>query len=108
MLIDFKISKKDIENMKKDMSLEEKIYLLKNSIEYASCNKDNFKIKTEKIINDFFLEIPSTQRYSYYLQRYHDFISAFKFIISSNEFEKDKNHEFRDNTGIAGDAVICR
>ncbi len=65
-------------------------YLLKDKIEYASGNKDNFKGDTEKIIYDFFLEIPSSQRYSYYSQKHHDFISAFKFIISSDEFEKDK------------------
>ena len=67
-----------------------KIYLLKDGIEYASCNKDNFKADTEKIIYDFFLEIPSTERYSYYLRKYHDFISAFKLIINSNEFEKER------------------
>ncbi|MFA5992488.1 MAG: hypothetical protein WC796_02150 [Candidatus Pacearchaeota archaeon] len=74
-----------------------KIYLLKEKIEYASYNKDNFnKIDTEKIIYDFFLEIPSTQRYSYYLQKYHDFISAFKLIVSSNEFEKEKKQYLQE------------
>jgi len=73
-----------------------KIYLLKDKIEYASSNKDNFKADTEKIIYDFFLEIPSSQRYSYYLQRYHDFISAFKLIISSNEFEKEKKQYIQE------------
>jgi len=73
-----------------------KIYLLKDKIEYASCNKENFKVETEKVIYDFFLEIPSTQRYSYYLQKYHDFISAYKLIINSNEFEKDKKQYLQE------------
>ncbi len=73
-----------------------KIYLLKDKIEYASHNKDDFKAETEKIIYDFFLEIPSTQRYSYYLQRYHDFISAFEFIIHSSEFEKEKKQYIQE------------
>ena len=33
-----------------------KIYLLKDKIEYASHNKDDFKAETEKIIYDFFLD----------------------------------------------------
>ena len=73
-----------------------RIYLLKDKIEYASYNKDNFKADTEKIIYDLFLEIPSTQRYSYYLQRYHDFISTFKLIINSNEFEKEKKQYIKE------------
>lgn len=73
-----------------------KIYSLKDKIEYASCSEDNFKANAEKMIYNFFLEIPSTQRYSYYLQKYHDFISAFKFIISSNEFEKDKKQYIQE------------
>lgn len=73
-----------------------KIYLLKDKIEYASCNPNNFKSETETVIYDFFLEIPSTQRYSYYLQKYHDFISAFKFIINSKEFEKEKKQYLQE------------
>jgi len=73
-----------------------KIYLLKNKIEYASYNKDNFEADAEKAIYDLFLEIPSTQRYSYYLQRYHDFIGAFKLIISSDEFEKEKKQYIQE------------
>ena len=84
--------KKEQYEKHKDM----RIYLLKDKLEYASYNKDNFKADTEKIIYDLFLEIPSTQRYSYYLQRYHDFISAFKLIISSNEFEKEKKQYIQE------------
>lgn len=73
-----------------------RIYLLKDKVEYASQDKDNFKADTEKIIYDLFLEIPSTQRYSYYLQKYHDFISAFKFIINSSEFEKEKKQYLQE------------
>lgn len=73
-----------------------KIYSLKDEIEYASHNKDNFGADTEKIIYNFFLEIPSTLRYSYYLQKYHDFINAFKFIISSDEFEKEKKQYLQE------------
>ena len=73
-----------------------KIYLLKDKIDYASCNNDTFKTDTEKVIYDLFLEIPSTGRYSYYLQRYHDFISAFGLITNSKEFEKEKKQYIQE------------
>lgn len=56
-------------------------------------NSKDYYMPLLDLFYEFFLEIPSSDNYSYFFERYHEFLSAIKFIFESNEFIHSNNSD---------------
>lgn len=74
-----------------------KIFEISDNVSYCITNK---KEKDHEALLEefykFFLEIPSSEKYSYLFEKYDEFLNAVNFIINSKEFS-DSNDEDKNN-----------
>lgn len=69
-----------------------KIFQLKERISYLFY-KEKVNENIQDILYNLFIEIPTTERYSYLFKQYHDFLTAVDFILNSKEFKEAKKEK---------------
>ena len=75
---------------------EMEVFLIKEKLSHLFIKKENDSKKMMDLFYGLFLKIPSTEKYSYLFEKYHDFISATDFILNSNQFNKGDEEKKRN------------